>query len=233
MNIQDWFPLGWSGLISLQSKGLSRVFSNTFPQTQFHLLNSESPLSSSWVSHFCTTSGNFLKAASKGNHRSYFISCVSGSLSIITCYPVVLKSLHHLGWTHLVFKNNFIYVFVAALGLGCFVGLSLVVTSGGYSSLRCSGFSLPWLLLLWSMDSRECGFQDLQLPGSVVEHELGCHEACGIFPDQGLNSYLLQWQVNSYPLWYQGSPWMHFCKQMWWSLIFWLVKKQQFRLYEC
>ena len=29
MNIQDWFPLGWTGLISLLSKGLSRVFSNT------------------------------------------------------------------------------------------------------------------------------------------------------------------------------------------------------------
>ena len=28
-NIQDWFPLGWTGWISLQSKGLSRVFSNT------------------------------------------------------------------------------------------------------------------------------------------------------------------------------------------------------------
>ena len=27
MNIQDWFPLGWTGWISLQSKGLSRVFS--------------------------------------------------------------------------------------------------------------------------------------------------------------------------------------------------------------
>ena len=28
-NIQDWFPLGWTGWISLQSKGLSKVFSNT------------------------------------------------------------------------------------------------------------------------------------------------------------------------------------------------------------
>ena len=27
MNIQNWFPLGWTGWISLQSKGLSRVFS--------------------------------------------------------------------------------------------------------------------------------------------------------------------------------------------------------------
>ena len=32
MNIQDWFPLGWTGWISLQSKGLSRVFSNTTVQ---------------------------------------------------------------------------------------------------------------------------------------------------------------------------------------------------------
>ena len=32
MNIQGWFPLGWTGWISLQSKGLSRVFSNTTVQ---------------------------------------------------------------------------------------------------------------------------------------------------------------------------------------------------------
>ena len=32
MNIQDWFPLGETGLIFLQSKGLSRVFSNTTVQ---------------------------------------------------------------------------------------------------------------------------------------------------------------------------------------------------------
>ena len=32
MNIQDWFPLGWTGWISLQSKGLSRVFSKTTVQ---------------------------------------------------------------------------------------------------------------------------------------------------------------------------------------------------------
>ena len=42
MNIQDWFPLGWTGLISLQSKGLARVFSTiTVEKHQFfsaHLL---------------------------------------------------------------------------------------------------------------------------------------------------------------------------------------------------
>ena len=43
MNIQDWITLGWTGWISLQSKGLSRVFSNTtvqkhkFSRTQLSL----------------------------------------------------------------------------------------------------------------------------------------------------------------------------------------------------
>ena len=32
MSIQDWFPLGWTGWVSLQSKGLSRVFTNTTVQ---------------------------------------------------------------------------------------------------------------------------------------------------------------------------------------------------------
>ena len=36
MNIQGWFPLGLAGLISLQSKGLSRIFSSTIvPKRQF------------------------------------------------------------------------------------------------------------------------------------------------------------------------------------------------------
>ena len=36
MNIQDWFPLGWTGSISLQPKGLSRVFCNiTVQKNQF------------------------------------------------------------------------------------------------------------------------------------------------------------------------------------------------------
>ena len=32
VNTQDWFPLGWTGWISLLSKGLSRIFSNTTVQ---------------------------------------------------------------------------------------------------------------------------------------------------------------------------------------------------------
>ena len=37
MNIQGWFPLGWTSLMSLQSRGLSKVFSNS---TQFKSINS-------------------------------------------------------------------------------------------------------------------------------------------------------------------------------------------------
>ena len=48
MNIQDWFLLGWTGWISLQSKELSRVFSNTTVQ-KYHFFNAQ--LSSQSNSH--------------------------------------------------------------------------------------------------------------------------------------------------------------------------------------
>ena len=53
--------------------------------------------------------------------------------------------------------------------------LSLALVSWGYSSLQCTGFSLLWLLLLWSTGSRHAGFsscstqaQCLCLSGSVL-----------------------------------------------------------------
>ena len=39
VNIQDWFPLGWTGLISLLSKGLSRVFNTTFKNISSSVLS--------------------------------------------------------------------------------------------------------------------------------------------------------------------------------------------------
>ena len=57
MNIQDWFPLGWTGWISLQSKGLSRVFSNTTVQKhQFFILSflhspTLTPIHDYWKNH--------------------------------------------------------------------------------------------------------------------------------------------------------------------------------------
>ena len=55
----------------------------------------------------------------------------------------------------------FIYLFIYFWLHWVFIavhGLSLVAVSGGYSLLRCVGFSLGWLLLLWSMGSRCVGF---------------------------------------------------------------------------
>ena len=66
------------------------------------------------------------------------------------------------------------WIFVAARRL------FLVAASGGYSLLQCTGFSLWWLLLLWTTGSRHTGFsscgvqaQWLWLAGSVVV-------ACGL-----------------------------------------------------
>ena len=58
------------------------------------------------------------------------------------------------------FLQVFIYLFIYWLSWVFVVarGLSLVAASGGYSSLRCAGFSLRWLLLLRSTGSRRAGF---------------------------------------------------------------------------
>ena len=57
MNTQDWFPLGWTGWISLQSKGLSRVFSNLF--------------SSVWLISLCITVYNKSIHISKSDSVSF------------------------------------------------------------------------------------------------------------------------------------------------------------------
>ena len=51
VNIQDWFPLGWTGWISLQSKGLSTVFSSTTLQ-KYQFFGTQPSLWSN--SHICT-----------------------------------------------------------------------------------------------------------------------------------------------------------------------------------
>ena len=57
VNTQDWPPLGWTGWISLQSKGLSRVFSNTtvqkhqFFSTQLSLVPTVTSIHDHWKKH--------------------------------------------------------------------------------------------------------------------------------------------------------------------------------------
>ena len=69
------------------------------------------------------------------------------------------------------------WVFVAACGL------SLVAASRGHSSLWCVGFSLQWLLLLWSTGSRHTGFS-----------------SCGTQAQQ-------LWHTGLVALWNMGSSW--------------------------
>ena len=68
---------------------------------------------------------------------------------IVTCHSLI------------GFLKIYIYIFIYFWLHWVFIavhGLSLVVASGGYSWLRCAGFSLQWLLLLWSIGSRHAGF---------------------------------------------------------------------------
>ena len=110
------------------------------------------------------------------------------------------QQLHHQGSPGWIFK---IYLFILFFWL-CWVfvsmrGLSLVVASGGHSSLWCVGFSLSRPLLLRGTGSRHAG-------SVVAAHGPSCSAACGIFPDQGLNPCPLHWQAYSQPLRHQGSP---------------------------
>ena len=54
MNIQNWFPLGWNGWISLQSKGLLRVSSNTTVQ-KYQFFGVQLPLYSQLSHPYMTT----------------------------------------------------------------------------------------------------------------------------------------------------------------------------------
>ena len=102
-------------------------------------------------------------------------------------------------WTNYHFFLSliiYLFLFLVALVIHCWV--QAFSSCGGYSSLWCMGFSLQWLLLLWSTGSRHMG-------SVVVRYGLSCSVACEIFPDQESNPHPLQ-QADPYPLYHQGSP---------------------------
>ena len=127
-----------------------------------------------WCSHFGKQFGNFF--------LSFFSSFI---------YLFIYSFIH--SFIHLFIYLWLLWVFVAAYGL------SLAVASVGYySSLWCAGFSLRWLLLLWSTGSRHVGFSSCGAWASIVAaHGLSCSVACGIFLDQVSNLCPLHWQVDS------------------------------------
>ena len=71
-------------------------------------------------------------------------------------FPIAHQDLFNYTTLFCIFKILFIYFWLCwVLVAACW--LSLVAASRGYSSLRCTGFSLRWLLL-WSTGSRGVGF---------------------------------------------------------------------------
>ena len=82
--------------------------------------------------------------------EQHFPSCVLWRL-----YPLPFS------WTFQYIFFFFLILFIYFWLCWVFIavrGLSVVAESGGCSSLPCAGFSLQWLLLLWSMGSRHEGF---------------------------------------------------------------------------
>ena len=128
------------------------------------------------------------------------------------------------------FKNLFIHLFMAVLGLHCCTGLFLDAANEGSSLVAECGLLVTvappavehrlWgARALRRTGSAVHGRQQSQPAGSAVAaprlwstesvvaaHGLRCSVACPIFPDQGLNLCLLHWQAGSLPLNHRGSP---------------------------
>ena len=97
-----------------------------------------------------------------------------------------LSSSSSSSYIHLKFFKVYLcwlhWIFIAACRL------SLVVASRGCSPVVLCGFSLQWLLLLWSTGCRHTGFSSWQhVSWVVVVPELSCSLACGILLHQGSN----------------------------------------------
>ena len=82
----------------------------------------------------------------------------------------------------------FIYVWLCCVFIAAY-GISLVVSSGDYSTLCCMVFLLQWPLLLRSTGSK-CAVS------VAVVHRLSCSVARGTFLDQGTNLCPLHWQAD-------------------------------------
>ena len=122
------------------------------------------PPSQTWLSHLRPSRVTSLPGGCHGNKVSAIGIWFSSYSGLPSPHPTCPLDMASLFWSQdfFFFFNRFIYFIYFYFWLHCvFVAvhrLSLVVASGGYSWLGCMGFSLQWLLLLWSMGSRHVGF---------------------------------------------------------------------------
>ena len=134
-----------------------------------------------------------------------FESCFGYSGSFVLTHEFFFLCLINLFILFIYFWLS--QVFVAARGL------SLVAVSGGYSLLWCAGFSLRWLLLLWSTGSKHAGFsscgmqaQQLWLTGSRAQAQQLWRTGLVAARHVGSSPCALHWQADSQALRHQGSP---------------------------
>ena len=113
----------------------------------------------------------------------------SSRLPGVSVIWLFLKKLFTHLWLH--------WVFVAARGL------SLVVVNWDCSSLRCTGYSLRWLLLLWSTGSR------LGASG-VVAHRLSRPRGMWDLPKPGIEPVSSAWAGRFLTTGPPGKPWFYF-----------------------
>ena len=128
--------LGWAGPQRAWEQPSCVAWSYTPP---LHILHNLYSLGGPYVTHSCSRPQTvwFFFALLGDSGRPFVISS--------TCFVL------------------FCFVFICFYFWLCWIvvavcQLSLVVVSRGYSSLQCVGFSLRWLLLLWSTGSRHAGF---------------------------------------------------------------------------
>ena len=129
----------------------------------------------------------------------YHPLCFSNSPHALTCPFMKSLSSNYPNWSvfSVIYLQGIYFWLQWVLVAVC--RLSPVVARGAYSSWQGAGFSLWSLLLLWSPGSRHTG-------SDALVHRLSCSAAPGLFPDQGSNLCSLYKQVDSYPLYHQGSP---------------------------
>ena len=97
------------------------------------------------------------------------------------------------------FLINFIYLFMAVLGLRFCARASPSCSKRGPLLIACAGLSPSRPPLLWSTGSRRAG-------SVTMAHRPSRSAAREIFPDQGPNPRPPHWQADSQPLRHQGSP---------------------------
>ena len=127
-------------------------------------------------------------------HHSQVVQVINSTLDCWTS-PKMVSLLLPLPLWHLFLKTILfihLFLFLAMLGLPCYVGFSLVVASEATLQLWCSDFPLQWLLLLWSMGSRACGFQLFQLSVCRASQVAQKQRIClpGDFKGRGLDPWV-------------------------------------------